>query len=136
MLRGVRVLVDGRPVTRRRDRGRPYWPITFADGEERSLYVTGTVTGLRAVTADEEIPLERRLAWWELLLAFLPLGLITIGGLIGGVAGGAGMVAALWAMRRPWPTAARVTAALAALAFSVAGWLVLRELVIAAFYSG
>ena len=122
MLRGVRVTVDGRPIARRRERGRPWWPIPLAGGGEAKLYVTGTITGLRAFIGGEEIMLERRLAWWELLLAFLPLALVSIGGVIGGIVGAIGSLVGLWVMRRPWHAASRVTAALGVVAFSVAAW--------------
>jgi hypothetical protein len=91
--------------------------------------VTGTITGLRALAGDEEIRLERRLAWWELLIAFLPLGLITIGGLLGGLVGGLGMVAGLRVMRRPWPPGSRLAAGIAVFAFSVAGWWIVVQIV-------
>jgi hypothetical protein len=136
MVRGVRVSVDGRPVPRSRERGRPYWSIPLAGGGERRLFVTGTVTGLRALTGDEDIPLERRLAWWELLLAFLPLTLVTVGGLIGGLVGGAGTIVGLWVMRRPWPPAARAIAGLAVFALAAASWWIVREGLVALFYSG
>jgi len=35
----------------------------------------------------------RGLRWWQLVLVFLPLGLIVIGGLLGGALGGLGFVA-------------------------------------------
>jgi len=133
MLRGVRVLVDGRPAVRQRERGRPYWLVPVHGGGERRLYVTGTITGLRAVIEDEDIQLEPRLAWWELLLAFLPLSLATLGGVVGGVVGAVGMVAGLWVMRRPWPAASRVLGAVGVLLGSGALWLGLRELIIRTF---
>jgi hypothetical protein len=129
LIRGVRVSVDGRQVRRSRDRGRPYWPIPLAGGGERRLYVTGTITGLRAMAGDEEIRLERRLAWWELLIAFLPIGLITIGGLLGGLVGGVGLIAGLWVMRQPWPPGSRLAFGVAVFAFSVAAWWVLLQIV-------
>ncbi|HXM55067.1 MAG TPA: hypothetical protein VOB72_06725 [Candidatus Dormibacteraeota bacterium] len=42
----------------------------------------------------------RGLAWWEIVLSVLPLGLIAVGGLIGGLFGGVGLVINLGLARR------------------------------------
>ncbi len=39
-------------------------------------------------------------------------------------------------MRRPWPTAARAIAGLAVFALAAASWWIVREVLIALFYSG
>jgi len=43
----------------------------------------------------------RGLSWWELVLIFLPLGLVVLGGLIGGVFGAIALLSNLAIARRP-----------------------------------
>lgn len=52
----------------------------------------------------------RGLAWWELVLVFLPLGLVIIGGLIGGVIGAIGLLSNLAIARRPMSSGVKATA--------------------------
>jgi hypothetical protein len=124
LLRGPRVLVDGRPVSPRREGIALYWPIPMADGSERRLRLTGQLVGLRAIVDGIEYRVERRLTAWELVLAVLPIGLVpafvgAIGILTGGIATGASFAL----FRLPWPPAARVAAwaVLVAVAAAV-GW--------------
>jgi hypothetical protein len=111
VLRGPRVLADGQPIPRQRQRGRPVWPIPMSDGSVRQLFLVGQFIGLRALVAGREYPVERRLQPWELLLAVLPIGLVTLlvgaaGILTGGIA--TGLTFPLF--RQPWPVAARIGA--------------------------
>jgi len=43
----------------------------------------------------------RGLSWWELVLVFLPIGLVVLGGLIGGVIGAIALLSNLAIARRP-----------------------------------
>jgi hypothetical protein len=122
VLRGPRVFTDGQLVPRRRERGRPVWPIPMSDGSVRQLFLVGQFVGLRAIVDGHEYPIERRLAPWELLLAVLPIGLITVlvgaaGILTGGVV--TGLTFPL--LRQPWPVVLRIGAwaVLLVLAFAV-----------------
>lgn len=89
MLGGIAVLADGQSVPRRRGRGLRY-DIPMADGSTREVALTGQYLGLRATVDGTEIPLEEKLRPWQIVLVFLPLALIVLGGLIGGLIGAVG----------------------------------------------
>lgn len=108
------VFVDGRPVERLKDRGRPYWPIPTAGGRDRRLFLRSSLTGLRAAVDGTIIPLERRLALWELVLALLPFGLVSFGA-VGGIVGLVAWTVNLRIIRRQWPAAVRAAAVLGVL---------------------
>ncbi len=122
-LTGLKVFSDGQRLPRLRQRGRPTWQVSMADGTAHLLRFSGTMTGLRAVVDDGQIiELERRLAAWELVLVALPIGLVGVGGAIGGAAGAIGVVVNLWAARRPWPAALRIATSLGVLAAAAVAW--------------
>jgi hypothetical protein len=109
LLRGPRVEVDGRPVPRRREGPRIYWPIEYADGSEHRLAIAGQLTGLRAVVDGVEHRLEPPLAGWELGLTFAPIVLLavllgSVGALLGGLVTGL----SFGLFRAPWPAGARI----------------------------
>lgn len=54
----------------------------------------------------------RGLAWWEIVLVLVPLALIGVGGLVGGLFGGAGAALNLSLARRRLPAGAKVAAML------------------------
>jgi hypothetical protein len=120
LLRGPSVEVGGRPVERRRDGIRIYWPVTFADGSERRLFLAGQLTGLRAVVDGREYPVEPRLPTWQLVLAVAPIGIVTLlAGVVGLLTGGLATGASFVIFRRPWPLVARLVAWAVALAVAV-----------------
>lgn len=122
-LTGLKVFADGERLPRLRQRGRPTWQVTMADGTAHRLGFSGTMIGLRAIVDGKlTIELERRLAPWELILAVLPIGLLGIGGALGGAAGAIGVVVNLSVARRPWPAVLRVVASLAVLAAAAVAW--------------
>jgi hypothetical protein len=84
---GLRLLVDGVPVKGQRGR----YPIQLPDGTVKELRLTGHWTGLKAVVDGVETPLEPPIPKYLLVLAFLPIALVAIGGLIGGAFGGVGV---------------------------------------------
>jgi hypothetical protein len=49
----------------------------------------------------------RGLDWWELLLVLLPLGLVFLGGLVGGVLGALAILSNLAIARRPFSSKAK-----------------------------
>ena len=55
----------------------------------------------------------RGLRWWEVVLVVLPLVLVTVGGLLGGLFGAAGLVINLALARRRFGTGAKVALMLA-----------------------
>ncbi len=132
LVRGPQVRVDGQPVRRARQRGRPFWPIRLASGEERRMLLVGGFVGLRALVDGREYPIERRLAVWELLVAFLPIALISVGGILGGVFGAIAIGPNLTIMRRPWPASVRVMAALGVGVVATLAWIVLASLIVGA----
>ena len=111
-LTGLSVEIDGENLPRLRERGRPAWRIRMDDGSFRRVSFGGRLTGLQALVDDGTkttlIELERRLALWEVVLAFVPFGLLGVTGVIGGICGLIAIVANLQIVRKPWPTAARV----------------------------
>ena len=52
----------------------------------------------------------RGLRWWQLILTLLPIGLVGIGGLFGGLIGAIGLVVNLWLARRQIGTGLKVVA--------------------------
>jgi hypothetical protein len=107
---GLRVYVDGDQIPRLREPGRPAWRIPMADRTTRRVSFGGLLTGLQAIVDDgaTTIELERRLALWEIILAFVPFGLLGLTGVAGGICGLVAIVVNLRIVRLPWPIAARV----------------------------
>ncbi len=83
-LGNISVLVNGRPV--KRSRGMKY-DIPLADGTVTELRLTGQWRGLKATVNGVETPLEPPVSPIFVGLIFLPLLLIVVGGLIGGLIG-------------------------------------------------
>jgi hypothetical protein len=52
----------------------------------------------------------RGLAWWELVLVLIPLGLVILGGLVGGVIGAIALLSNLAIARRPMAPGIKVAA--------------------------
>jgi hypothetical protein len=115
-LTGLHVTVDGQPLPRLREAGRPAWRIPLADGSSRRVAFGGQLTGLQAILDDgRTIQIERRLALWELVLAVLPFGLLGLTGIAGGLLGLVAVMANLRVVRETWPLPIRVLAALGTL---------------------
>ena len=126
-LTGLSVYLDGEKISRLRERGRPAWTIPMADRSTRRVSFGGRLTGLQAIIDDgaTTIELERRLRLWEIILAFVPFGLLGLTGVAGGICGLAAIVVNLQLVRMPWPTAARIAAMVASLAVAFAASYVL-----------
>lgn len=103
-LGNISVLVDGRPAKRRHARTMS-WDIPLADGSVTELRLTGQWTGLKAIVKGVETALEPRIPRLAVVLMFLPLGLVIVGGLIGALFGvGAAAINARLARRAMgWP---------------------------------
>jgi hypothetical protein len=67
--------------------------------------------------------------WWMVLLIVLPLSLVGIGGLVGGVIGAAAALGNTYVARGRLSTSAKIAAMLGLLVAAYAGWLLLRFLV-------
>ena len=81
----------------RAQRGR--YPITLPDGSVKELRLTGQWSGLKAVVDGVETPLEPQIPRYLLVPAFLPIGLVAVGGLIGGAFGGLGVAINMGVLR-------------------------------------
>jgi hypothetical protein len=121
LLRGPSVSVDGQLVTRRRDGARVYWPISLPDGSERRLFLTGHLTGLRAIVEGAEYPVERPLAVWQLALAIIPIGLVPfLVGVAGLLTGGIATGISFAIFRAPWPAPVLIGAWAVAVGLAIA----------------
>ncbi len=112
------VFVVDQRIERARDGGRSYWPIPRPDGGERRLYLRNSLRGLQAAVDGVVIPVERRLAAWELVIALWPLALIVLG-IPGGIVGFVGAVVSFRIARLPWPAPVRAAASLGVLGASL-----------------
>lgn len=116
MLGNIKVVVNGVPL-KRTSRRRLAYAIPLGDGTTAELQLVGQWRGLRALINGAEIPLERRIAWWETGLMFLPMVLVVVGGLIGGLfaIGGSAINARLVRLQIPTPVRAASMVGVAAL---------------------
>ena len=80
------------------------------DGSVKELRLTGQWSGLKATVDGVETPLEAPIPKFLLVLSFLPIALVAVGGLIGGAFGGAGAAINTGIARMAMPTAAKVLA--------------------------
>jgi putative regulator of septum formation len=113
---GLTVLVDGTPVKGQRGR----YPIQLPDGSIKELRLTGQWTGLKAVVDGVETPLEPPVPRSLLVLAFMPIALVAVGGLIGGAFGGVGVAVNTGVLRLQMGTPAKVLAMFGVTVVSVA----------------
>ena len=74
----------------------------------------------------------RGMAWWEILLAVLPLGLIVIGGLIGAVFGVLAAIINVYLTRSRMSVTARAVAMVGVVIAAYVLWLVVGLLILAA----
>lgn len=120
----LRVLVDGQPVARDPARKDSY-PIPLSDGTTRSVAIKSGWNGMVAVADDgSRLPLDPPRPLWESIIAFLPIGLVAIGGLIGGLVGGAGVGVNLAISRMDLRAPIRIGAMLAVLLAAALVWFI------------
>src|SRR4249919_907044 len=128
-LTGLRVSVAGQRLPRLRQGGRPAFTIPMADGTTRQVSFGGQLTGLQVYVDDgTTIPLERKLTLWELVLVVLPIGLLGVAGLAGGLTGLIAIGANLRLVRLPWPPGVRVVAMIVSLLLALAASIVVAAL--------
>ncbi len=101
------VFVRGEAVERESVKGRPAWPVLLDDGSTKLLFIRGAMTGLQGAVDGQTIPIERRLATWELALCLAPFSLVAFG-VLGGVVGLIASAANLRLMRRPATALGRI----------------------------
>jgi hypothetical protein len=80
----IKVLVNEVPL-RRTSRRKLLFEVPLRDGTTTELRIKNNFSGMTAEVNGTVIPLQRRLARWELVLVLAPFVLIAVGGLIGGI---------------------------------------------------
>ncbi len=118
-LGGIHVLVDGVRAAGRAG----LYEIPGADGEVHLLKVQGAWRGLHAIADGWDTPLEPDVPTWALALMALPLVLLPVGGLVGGLFGGIGVAANGVVGRSPLQAPARVVVMMGVLALALEAWL-------------
>ena len=120
-----RVRIDGRELPRTPGSKDAYALVT-ADGTTRSFSLKSDRNGLRVIADDgSEFALDPPRPLWETVLAFLPVGLVAIGGLIGGAFGGAAAAGNIAISRSDLRTPVRIAAMVALSAAAVVAWFVI-----------
>ncbi len=120
-----RVRVDGKEVPRSPGSKDTYAVVT-ADGTPRSFSLKSDRNGLRVIADDgSQFALDPPRPLWETALAFLPVGLVAVGGLIGGGLGGAAAAGNIAISRSDLRTPVRIAAMLAVSAVAVVVWFAL-----------
>jgi hypothetical protein len=74
----------------------------------------------------------RGLRWWQLVLVFLPVGLLGVGGALGGLIGGVGLVSNLTLARRQFGTGLKVLAMIGVVVASYALYFVIVAIIFSA----
>jgi hypothetical protein len=125
----VKVLVNEVPL-RRTSRRKLLFEVPLPDGTSTELRIKNNVSGMTAEVNGTVIPLQRRLARWELVLVLAPFVLIAVGGLIGGIFAALGAGINTQVARRIGSAPARI-AALIAVTVAAVGLYVATALAIA-----
>lgn len=125
MLTGMKLYIDGRPAPKTTWLGAKY---TLPDGRVAVLSGAFTRTAPTVTIDDKVYELGDAIPVPFLVLLFLPLFLIGLGGLLGGLAGGLGWTLNLVIYRTEWPTPAKAGAMLVVAGASVVIWLTLATL--------
>lgn len=132
MFSGLKLLVDGKAAPKVSILGAKYKlpddRVAELSGAFTRTSPTVTVDG-KAYPTGEAVPIP------FLVLQFLPLGLVGLGGLLGGLAGGLGWSVNLVIYRTEWPTPAKAAAMVVVAGASFGGWLVLATLFALGFQS-
>lgn len=120
LLGNIKVLVNGVPL-KSTSRRRLTYTIPLEDGSTTELQLYGQWRGLKAVVNGAEIPLERQVSLWEAVLMFLPMVLVVVGGLIGGLfaVGGSAINVRLARLQIPAPVRAASMVGVAALSVAL-----------------
>ena len=120
-----RVRIDGKDVPRSPGSKDSYAVVT-AEGTTRSFTLKSDRNGLRVIADDgNQFALDPPRPLWETVLAFLPVGLVAIGGLIGGAFGGLAAAGNIAISRSNLQTPVRIAAMLALSAMAGGAWLVI-----------
>ncbi|TAL34778.1 MAG: hypothetical protein EPN93_11640 [Spirochaetes bacterium] len=82
------LFVNGIKQERTKEKGKP-WKVTLNDGSQKSILIKNIYSFLYEpkITIDgKEVTIDRKLAWWELVLCFAPM-ILLIGGAVGALFG-------------------------------------------------
>jgi hypothetical protein len=119
-----RVRIAGSEVPRDPAR-KDSFSVLASDGTTRSFTLKSSRNGLVAVADDgSEITLDPPRPLWETVLAFLPVGLVAVGGLIGGAFGGAAAAGNIAISRSDLRTPVRIAAMIGVTLLAVLAWFV------------
>jgi len=117
------LLASGRVVPKS---GRSAYVVKDDEGQAVTVeIIDGSFGPPRVLVGGEEAELDVALPWFAWLFAAIPFGLVVIGGLLGGLCGGAGgtLVLALFRTERSMPL--KIAGALFLIAASLGGYFVL-----------
>jgi hypothetical protein len=124
-----RVTIGGNAIPRDLARKDSYSIVT-ADGTTRSLTLKSGRNGLVVVADDgSQMALDPPRPPWETVLAFLPVGLVAVGGLIGGAFGGAAAAGNIAISRSDLRTPVRIAAMVAVTVVAALAWFVIARTV-------
>ena len=120
-----RVRIAGSEVPRDPAR-KDSFSLVASDGTTRSFMLKSTRNGLVVVADDgSQIALDPPRPLWETVLAFLPVGLVAVGGLIGGAVGGAAAAGNIAISRSDLRTPVRIAAMVGLTVVAVLAWFVI-----------
>jgi hypothetical protein len=89
MLSGaVNLFIDGIKQERTKEKGKP-WKLALNDGSQKFILIKNIYSFLyepKIIIDGREVSIDRKLAWWELVLCCVPLVLL-IGGAVGALFG-------------------------------------------------
>ena len=120
-----RVRIDGSEIPRDSARKDTYSIVT-SDGATRSFTLKSTRNGLVVIADDgSQFALDPPRPLWETVLAFLPVGLVAIGGLLGGAFGGIAAAGNIAISRSDLRTPVRIGAMVGVTVLAALAWFVL-----------
>jgi len=105
----MKVLINEVPL-RRSSRRKLIFEVPLPDGTTTELRIKNNFSGMTVEVNGTVIPLQRRLARWELVLVLAPFVLIAVGGLVGGIFAALGTVINTQVARRIGSAPVRATA--------------------------
>jgi hypothetical protein len=84
----INLFIGGIKQERTKEKGKP-WKITLNDGAQKIIAVKNFYSFMyepKIIVDGKEIAIDRKLAWWEIVVCFMPL-ILLIGGAVGALFG-------------------------------------------------